>query len=59
MTVSHCPDIALCSLAFILQLRKNHGNNLSQGIQKLLGWSAPNAIRLADLAIIWRWLWPA
>jgi len=29
--------------------------NLSQGFRKALGWPAPNAIPLVDLAIVRRW----
>jgi hypothetical protein len=44
-----CPDFASYTLAFALQLRKIT-ENLSQGNRKALGWSAPNAILLVDLA---------
>jgi len=44
------PDFASYTLAFALQLRKIT-ENLSQGSRKALDRSAPNAIRLVDLAI--------
>jgi len=44
-----CPDFELNTLAFALQLRKIT-ENLSQGSRIELGWSAPSAIRLVDLA---------
>jgi hypothetical protein len=54
-----CPDFASYTLAFALQLRKIT-KNFSQGSRKALGWSAPNAIRLGDLAIVGDGLyWPA
>jgi len=45
-----CPDFALNTQAFDLQLRKIT-ENLSQGNRMALGCSAPDAIRLVDLAI--------
>ena len=45
-----CPYFASYTLAFALQLRKIT-ENLSQFSRKALGLSAPNAIRLVDLAI--------
>jgi len=54
-----CPESASYTLAFALQLRKVT-ENLSQGSRKALGWSAPNVIRLVDLAIAGDRLdWPA
>jgi len=53
------PDFASNTLAFALQLRKIT-ENLSQGNRMALGCSAPNAIRLVDLAIAGDGLdWPA
>jgi hypothetical protein len=45
-----CPDFASYTMAFPLQLRKIT-ENFSQVSRKALGWSAPKAIRLVDLAI--------
>jgi len=45
-----CPDFASYTLAFASQLRKIT-ENLSQSSRQALGWSAPNAIHLVDLAI--------
>jgi hypothetical protein len=45
-----CPDLTSYTLAFALQLGKIT-KNLSQGSRKVLGWSAPNTIRLVDLPI--------
>jgi len=54
-----CPDFASNTLAFALHLRKIT-ENLSQGNRMALGCSAPNAIRLVDLAIADDCLdWPA
>ena len=54
-----CPDFASNTLAFALQLRKIT-ENPSQGKRMALGCSAPNAIRLVDLAIAGDGLdWPA
>jgi len=54
-----CPDFASHTLECGLQLRKIT-ENLSQGSRKALGWLAPNAIRLVDLAIAVDGLdWPA
>jgi len=54
-----CPDFASNTLAFTLQLRKIT-ENLSQVNRMALGCSAPNAIRLVDLAIAGDGLdWPA
>jgi len=54
-----CPNFASYTLAFALQLRKIT-ENLSQGTQNALGWSALNVICLADLAITGDGLdWPA
>ena len=44
-----CPDFALNTLAFALQLRKIT-ENLSNGNRRALGPSAPYAIRLVDMA---------
>jgi len=53
-----CPDNASYTLAFALQLRKFTENLYCN--RKALDWSAPNAIRLADLAIAGDGLeWPA
>ena len=53
------PDFAFYTLAFALQLRKNHGKTC-QGNRRALGWSVPNAIHLVDLAIAGDGLdWPA
>jgi len=54
-----CPEFVSNTLAFALQLRKIT-ENLSQGNRMALGCSAPNAIRLVDLAIACVGLdWPA
>jgi len=54
-----CLDFAWNTLAFVLQLRQIT-ENLSQSSRRALGWSAPNAIRLVDLAIAGDDLhWPA
>ena len=54
-----CPDFLSYTLAFALQLRKIT-ENLRQGNRKALGWSAPIAIRLVELAIAGDGLdWPA
>jgi len=54
-----CPDLTSYTLALALQLRKITVN-LSQGSRKVLGWSAPSAILLVDLAIEGDGLdWPA
>jgi hypothetical protein len=54
-----CPDLISYTLAFALQLRKIT-KNLIQGSRKVLGCSAPNTIRLVDLAITVDGLdWPA
>jgi len=45
-----CPEFASNTLAFALQLRKIT-EKLSQGNRRALGWSAPSAIRLDDMAI--------
>ena len=45
-----CPNFASYTLAFVLQL-KNITENLSQANWNALGWSAPNAIHLVELAI--------
>jgi hypothetical protein len=51
--------LCICTLALALQLRKIT-ENLSQDIRKALGSTAPNAIRLIDLAIAGDGLdWPA
>ena len=53
-----CSDFASNTLAFALQLRKI-AENLRQGNRMALGCSAPNAIRLVDLAIVGDGLdWP-
>jgi len=54
-----CHDFVWNTLAFALQLRKIT-ENLSQCSRRALGWSAPNAIRLVDLAIAGDVIdWPA
>jgi len=54
-----CADFSSNTLAFALQLRKITENR-SQGNRRALGCSAPNAIRLVDLAISGDGLdWPA
>jgi hypothetical protein len=54
-----CPGFASNTLAFDLQRRKIT-ENLGQGNRMALGFSAPNAIRLIDLAIAGDDLdWPA
>ena len=54
-----CRDFASNTLAFALQ-RKKIAENPSQGNQRALGWSAPNAIRLVDVATAGDDLdWPA
>jgi len=45
-----CPDFASYTLEFALQLRKI-SENLIEDSRKALGWSAPKAIRLVELAI--------
>jgi len=45
-----CSDFALYTLAFALQLRKNHGKTC-QGIRKALSWPAPNAMASTGLLV--------
>jgi len=54
-----CPNLTSYTLIFALQLRKITENS-SHGSRKTLGWLAPNAIRLVDLAIVGdSFDWPA
>jgi len=54
-----CTDFASYTLAFALQVR-NITENIGQRNRKALGLSAPNAIRLVDLAVAGDGLdWPA